>query len=532
MTLALLKEKQFSRRILERDASLWTDDPEEMRVIRNRLGWLFAVQAMKQKARELKAFAQELRREGFDRALVLGMGGSSLFPDVCRRLFGASRGGLKLDVLDSTDPAWILEKARWCAGGKTLFIVSSKSGTTAETMALFSYFYDWVQQAGGTAVGKAFTAITDPNTPLEGLAGERGFRRTFLNPPDIGGRYAALSFVGLVPCALLGVDVDVLLEQARGMEEELMRPTYSGEGAENPGIELAARLAECAAAGRDKITFVFSPSLASFGIWLEQLIAESTGKEGKGLIPVDGEVLGEPDVYGLDRVFVSVGLKRDEDAVTQRRLGMLEKRGHPVLRFTLDGPLSIGAECLRWEYATAALASLWGINPFNEPDVDLSKDRARALLEAAGKPQREEPSPRSMGESLADFLHAAREGDYVVFMAYLAPTPQVDSGLQALRIKVRDRFRKATVVGYGPRFLHSTGQLHKGGPGTGVFIQLTADDTDDMPIPGKRYSFGALKRAQAMGDLEVLKTKGRRCMRIHLGQEAYPALNCLREALA
>ncbi|HEU5393858.1 MAG TPA: transaldolase, partial [Candidatus Methylomirabilis sp.] len=390
--LRALERQRVPARLWERDPSLWTADPARQKAIRNRLGWLTVTEAMAGQARKLAEFLRGPRRAGLSHALLLGMGGSSLCPEVLRLTFGVAPDALDLRVLDTTDPAAIREAAEAAGPARTLYLVSSKSGTTAETLALFRFFEDRVRAVKGTRAGEHFVAITDPGTPLERLGGERGFRRVFLNPPDIGGRYSALSLFGLVPAALLGIDLGELL----GRAERLLRASASGAPIEkNPGIRLGVVLGELAAAGRDKVTFVADPPLSSFGTWAEQLLAESTGKEGKGLVPVEGEPLGDPGVYGEDRLFVHLSLDGREDRQVRERLEALERAGHPVVRIRLADPLDLGAEFFRWEMATAVAGILLGVNPFDEPNVQESKDNTERLLHEvrrAGRLPQERPA--------------------------------------------------------------------------------------------------------------------------------------------
>jgi glucose-6-phosphate isomerase len=455
---------------------------------------------MAQQVKTLNPFSDEARAE-FSRVVLCGMGGSSLAPEVLWRTFGGAPGYPSLHVLDSTDPRAVRQAERGGDLAKTLFIISSKSGTTQESDSFFRYFWE---RTGGR--GSQFVAITDPGTPLEKLAGERGFRRAFLNPPDIGGRYSALSFFGLVPAALIGVEVDTLLHRAHRMAEACAGwvPTL-----ENPAAWLGAILGEGALAGRDKATFVLSPGIASFGLWAEQLIAESTGKEGKGILPVADEPLGRPEVYGGDRVFVSIALAGEADSGIESRLAELEKAGHPVVHLRLDDRYDVGQEFFRWEFATAVAGAVLGINPFDQPNVAESKANTKAVLA-----KRSAPSPAASAAELEKFLAVIKPGDYLAIMAYLPPTPENDRRLAAIRLRLRDRLRVATTLGYGPRFLHSTGQLHKGGPPVGHFLQIVDRVRDDLPIPGEPFGFGELAAAQAEGDLVALRGRGRSAIRI------------------
>lgn len=489
---------QLPKRIWARDPTVWKDDPDTPE-IRDRLGWLTVGEAMAQQAKALSDFAGEVRRE-FGRVVLCGMGGSSLAPEVLWRTFGAAPGHPSLHVLDSTDPRAVRQAAEGDLA-KTLLIISSKSGTTQESDSFFRYFWE---RTGGR--GSQFIAITDPGTPLEQLARERQFRRTFVNQPDIGGRYSALSFFGLVPAALIGVDVDTLLHRAHRMAEACAACVPA---LENPAARLGALLGEAALAGRNKVTFVLSPGIASFGLWAEQLIAESTGKEGKGILPVAGEPLGPTDVYGEDRVFVSMALAGEADTEVEARLSELEQAGHPVVHVKLDDRFDVGQEFFRWEFATAVAGAVLRINPFDQPNVAESKANTKAVL-AKGST----PSPAASAAEAEKFLAAVKPGDYLAIMAYLPPTPENDRQLAAIRLRLRDRLKVATTLGYGPRFLHSTGQLHKGGPPVGHFLQITERVVDDLPIPGVPFGFGQLEAAQAEGDLVALRARGRPAIRV------------------
>ena len=488
---------QLPKHIWAHDPTVWKtpDTPE----IRDRLGWLTVGEAMAQQVRSLKAFTDEVRT-AFDRVVLCGMGGSSLAPEVFWRTFGAAAGHPTLHVLDSTDPRAV--RAADAANlSRTLFIISSKSGTTQESDSFFRYFWE---RSGSR--GEQFVAITDPGTPLETLARERGFRRTFSNPADIGGRYSALSYFGLVPAALIGVDIETLLHRAHRMAEACA-PSVSA--LENPAVWLGSVLGEAATAGRDKATFVLSPGIASFGLWVEQLIAESTGKEGKGILPVADEPLGAPEVYGNDRLFISMAIAGEADAGTETRLVGLERAGHPVVRLRLDDRYDLGQEYFRWEFATAVAGAVLRINPFDQPNVAEGKANTKAVL-AKGTA----PSPPASAAELKAFLAGIRPGAYLAIMAYLPPTPDNDRRLAAIRLRLRDQLKVATTLGYGPRYLHSTGQLHKGGPAVGHFLQITDRSTEDLPIPGATFTFGRLEAAQAEGDLIALRDRGRPVVRI------------------
>jgi transaldolase/glucose-6-phosphate isomerase len=497
--LDALDEARIPKRIWARDPTVWKDDPDTPE-IRNRLGWLSVGEAMAQQVGALDALTDEVRAE-YSRVVLCGMGGSSLAPEVLWRTFGAAPDHPSLHVLDSTDPRAVRQAELGGDLDKTLFIISSKSGTTQESDSFFRYFWE---RTGGR--GSQFVAITDPGTPLERLAGERRFRRTFLNPPDIGGRYSALSFFGLVPAALIGVDVATLLHRAHRMAEACAACVPVGE---NPGAWLGAILGEGARARRDKATFVLSRGIASFGLWAEQLIAESTGKEGKGILPVADEPLGPPGVYGEDRVFVSMTLAGEADAGIESRLAELERAGHPVVHLRLDDRYDVGQEFFRWEFATAVAGAVLRINPFDQPNVAESKANTKAVLA-----ERSAPSRAASGAELETFLAGIEPGHYLAIMAYLSPTPENDRRLAAIRLRLRDRLKVATTLGYGPRFLHSTGQLHKGGPAKGHFLQIVDRVRDDLPIPGEPFGFGELEAAQAEGDLVALRGRGRPAIRI------------------
>jgi transaldolase/glucose-6-phosphate isomerase len=484
-------KENMSSRLWEGDYTLWKPQPAE---ITNRLGWLRVVDMMMDYQAQLAPFAEEVAKDGYNAAVLLGMGGSSLGPEVLFATYGAAPGALALSVLDTTDPGAIRAVEDSIELERTLFIVASKSGTTLETLSHFAYFWEKIPDP------RHFIAITDAGTPLEKLGRERDFRRVFLNPTEIGGRYSVLSYFGLVPAALIGMDLGALLDRAHDMLHAC-HPCV--DPAENPGAWLGAVMAEAALAGRDKLTLVLPQEISTFGYWVEQLIAESTGKEGKGILPVEGEPLGPPEVYGNDRLFVAIG----EDG-----LAPLEQAGHPVIQLPYSGPLDLGAEFFRWEFATAVAGHVLGINPFDQPNVQQAKDATGRILAAGRAPADPEIEPLT---ALLDRVHP---GDYIALQAYLPRNATTDARLQAVRVRLRDRHRVATTVGYGPRFLHSTGQLHKGGPNTGVFIQVMGRDDDDLPIPGKPYTFGALKRAQALGDLESLRVRGARVTRLDLDE--------------
>ncbi len=511
------------RRLWDRDPTLWKDDAATGEKIRNRLGWLISPAQMLGEVAALRQFADEARKAGLKHAVLLGMGGSSLCPEVCRNTYGVAPGYLDLRVLDTTDPAAIAACERSVDLRRTLFINASKSGTTIESASLARYFWEKAPR------GEQFVAITDPGTALDQEGQNRGFRRVFRNPADIGGRYSALSYFGLVPAALIGADLDALLDRAERMVKAC-GPAVPV--AKNPGVTLGAALGELAAKGRDKVTFVLSPRIADFGNWVEQLLAESTGKEGKGLMPVVGEPFGGPEVYGNDRVFVAMLLEDDTEIGIDAKLAALERAGHPVFRLPLKNALDLGGEFFRWEVATAICGMEMKINPFDEPNVTESKDNTSRLLKQYEEQGRLPDEPSATPQDVPRLLGQAQPGDYLALLAFLDPRPEYASRLQSIRANLRDATRLATTLGLGPRYLHSTGQLHKGGPNKGVFLLLTADNAQDLPIPGRPFTFGTLKQAQALGDLESLKRRGRRVLRLHLGKDVPAGLDELAHALA
>src|SRR5438128_413115 len=523
--LEQLEQTAVVRRIAEKDAGLWKSNGSAQSEIRERLGWLQVADRMEERVPELEALRKELVGEGFTDVVLMGMGGSSLAPEVFRQTFGAKRGALEVHVLDTTDPAAISALEKAIDLGKTVFIVASKSGTTLETLSHYRYFWQQAGQKGGQ-----FIAITDPGTSLADEASRRGFRRTFLNPPDIGGRYSALSYFGLVPAALGRVDVSGLLDRAATMVQAC---SPSVQARENPGAWLGAVFAEAAKVGRDKITIVAPPAIQSFGVWAEQLIAESTGKEGKGLVPVADEALGAPELYGNDRLFVRLALPGDDEPSA---LAALAKAGHPVVTLTLGDPLAIGAEFFRWEYAIAVAGAILGINVFDQPNVQEAKDLTRKVLSEGNPPTVGEgirwagQQSATLDAAVQSLLGQVRPGDYLALLAYIAPDEEHDRALNSIRLAIRDKHRVATTVGYGPRYLHSTGQLHKGGPNTGVFLQIVGDDAKDLEIPGERFSFGVLKQAQALGDFQALRNHGRRVLRVQL-RDVTPGLQQIGHAV-
>jgi glucose-6-phosphate isomerase len=457
----------------------------------------------------LEDLAERMRRTA-DRVLVLGMGGSSLAPLVFGSSFGRRRGFPRLDVLDSTEPGAVLAAAGETPPSRTLYVVSSKSGTTLEPNLFFDYFFALAEKELGAKAGERFVVITDPGTPLQDVARSRKVEAMVLADPAIGGRYSALSPFGLVPAALAGVDVRTLLARAREMSDTCRVPAAE----ENPGAVLGAAMAALALEGRDKLTFSVGSPIDRFGMWAEQLVAESTGKEGKGILPVEGEPLGRPEVYGQDRFFVRIGQADASDAAN--RLRELEESGHPVASVPIRDACDLGAEMFRWEFATALAGALLGINPFDQPNVQEAKDRTNEIL-SGGAPSGGADAP-SRGDGVGDLLDSVRPGDYFAITAYLPSTPRAEQQLARIRLPVRDAKRVATTVGFGPRFLHSTGQLHKGGPDTGVFLQITAGAAPPVPIPGRPYGFERVVAAQAAGDLGALQSRGRRALAVRLAE--------------
>jgi len=518
-TLTGLQGRAVAQRIWQHDHTVWRPSPQE---ITNRLGWLRIADAMQNRIAELTALADAVRADGYTHALLLGMGGSSLAPEVFRKTFGVKPGYLDLAVLDSTDPGTVQKYADRLDPAKTLFIVSTKSGGTVETFSFLKFFYNRVAAAmGQEKAGRHFVAITDPGSGLAKEAERLGFRATLINDPNIGGRYSALSCFGLAPAALLGMDLNALLLSAQAMAERC-----KAGAAANDGLRLGAALGTLATASpaRDKVTFVIAPALASFGDWVEQLVAESTGKEGKGILPVVGETPSAPAAYGADRLFVSLELAGDESGAAA--IKALQDAGNPLVRVRLNHLTDLGAQFFLWEFATAVASVCLDINPFDQPNVESAKVVARAMVKAyqeQGTLPAGETAPCDAA-TLRAFLAQAKPGDYVAIQAYVQPTAAADAALSALRHTLRDRLKLATTVGYGPRFLHSTGQLHKGDAGNGLFIQITAEAAQDLAIPqeagqtGSDISFAVLERAQALGDYQALRDAGRRAIHLHLSQ--------------
>ncbi|MCZ6623804.1 MAG: bifunctional transaldolase/phosoglucose isomerase [Deltaproteobacteria bacterium] len=539
------------RRLWSRDASLWKRSDEG-----SWLGWLGITEDQLAHSQRLQEIADEVKTEGFSDALLLGMGGSSLCPEVLKATFGKINGYPELHVLDSTDPTQIKAFENKVDLAHTLFIVSSKSGTTLEPKILKQYFFERVKNVvGADKVGNRFIAITDPGSKLEQVAESDGFRCIYYGNPNIGGRYSALSDFGMVPAAVMGVDALKMLDRA---DEMAVSCSACLPAEDNPGVVLGAILGVLAKNGRDKVTVVASPGIYSFGAWLEQLLAESTGKEGRGLIPVDREPLGSPEVYGDDRLFVYVRLESGPDPSQESAVKALEQAGQPVVRISMEGPYDLGQEFFRWEIATAVAGSILGIHPFNQPDVEESKVATRnltaeyekkgslpaeaAILKESGLGLfTDERNAASLAEaagddrSIAGYLRAhlkrLQVGDYFAILAFIQMNEVHEEWLKKLRMAVRDRMRVATCVGFGPRFLHSTGQAYKGGPNTGLFLQITCDSALDLSVPGQKYSFGLVKAAQARGDFRVLAERNRRVLRVHLGPDVEAGLAIVEAAM-
>lgn len=550
-----IRDNNIIQKIWNFDYLVWEDDPTE---ISNRLGWLHMPEVMVDALPGIKKVVDEVRADGYKNVLLLGMGGSSLAPLVLRETYGVKKGYLDVAVLDSTDPGAVLAQRRRLDMSKTVFIVSTKSGGTAETLSFMKYFYNEVlKEVGKKEAGRHFIAITDPGSGLQKIANELRFRKTFLNDPNIGGRYSALSFVGIPPAAFQGVDLNLLLSRAVTVlrNNESCNPAVDGG---NSGAWLGAILGELAKAGHDKVTLVASPPIESFGSWVEQLIAESTGKDGKGILPVDREPLAQPEFYANDRLFVYLRLAHDD--TYDRQVKALEKAGHPVVHINLKDIYDLGGEFFRWEMAIAIAGMIIGIHPFNQPNVEAAKVLARKMIaeyQKKGKLPVVKPTLKEAGitvysdfrassleQALKKFLSYAKPGrneskgrSYVAFQAYVKPTDETYDALQKLRNKVRRQYRLATTVGFGPRFLHSTGQLHKGDAGNGLFIQLTSDKPEDVPIPdepGKKASsitFGVFIDAEALGDRQALLDGKRKVITFHLGEGVISGIKRLAKIL-
>ena len=540
----------WARRLLDRDTTLWSDDPGVRAAIADRLGWLDALDHFTGQIAALEGFGDAARVAGFRTAVVMGMGGSSLAPEVLDRTFGTADGYLDLRILDSTDPEAVAATVDDLDPLATLWIVASKSGTTTEPLAFLADAWTRVEEAleaagSDQAPGDFFVAITDPGKSVAAIPHHDELREVFLNPPDIGGRYSALSYVGLVPASLIGLDLDALLASASTMLAACREPDPD----RNPGVSLGVALGELARSGRDKLTFVADPGLATFGAWAEQLIAESTGKNGVGVVPVDREPLGKVGSYDDDRVFVGLLLAGSPDP-SDGLLDELAAAGHPVIRVTLEDPMDIGGEFVRWEVATAIAGAVLGIDPLDQPNVEDAKERTRRVLAAVSVGVRrgrdvaaaaaevsgpavfsvDELGENGLVSAIRSSLGERRDGRYIAIQAFIAPTLERDVAIARVRALVRDRTRYATTAGYGPRFLHSTGQLHKGGTAIGWFLQLSAEHPSDRDIPGWPYTFGRLIDAQAQGDAEALAAQNLPILRLRLGHDPEADLAMLERA--
>jgi len=546
-----LKAERIVPRIWDHDHTVWQPDPTE---ISHRLGWLHSPKVMVNAIDEIASLVNEVRSEAFTHTLLLGMGGSSLAPEVFRRVFGVKPGYLDLTVLDSTTPGAVLSYARAFNAEKTLFLASTKSGGTVETLSFTKYFYNHVlKELGAEKVGRHFIAITDPGSGLQSLAADLNFRKIFLNDPDIGGRFSALSFFGLVPAGLIGSDLKTLLDRAQVMS----RNCSIENDDDNPGVVLGAILSGLAKQGRDKLAFIISPALAAFGDWVEQLVAESTGKQGVGILPVIGEAILKPEDYADDRLFVY--LKFKEDGSYDHQVRAISDYGHPVVEIHITEEYDLAGELFRWEMATAIAGYFLKINPFDQPNVEAAKIQARKLVAAyqqAGRLAESQPALRTDGiavfmadgaknleAALASLLARAnptgngKGRSYVAIQAFIQSTTETDTALHELRTRIQTKYKLATTVGYGPRFLHSTGQLHKGDAGNGLFIQITSDYPEDAGIPdkpgeaGSAMTFGVLALAQALGDRQALLDINRKVVCFHLSQDTVGGIRKLIRAI-
>jgi len=529
--LKLWKRQNFSRRLWSKDPTLWFSETKPE--ITDRLGWLSLPEMMHGRLEELVSFAEQVKDEGMSHVVLLGMGGSSLAPDVFQKTFGNVEDYPQLFVLDSTHPSAVLAEEEKLDLQRTLFLVSSKSGTTLETLSLYRYFWNRVSQAVEKP-GRHFVAITDSGSALQKLAIDRGFRRVFEANPDVGGRYSALTYFGMVPAALIGMDIHNLLDRA-WVAAENCAFFISEENAS--GLILGAALGEIAKK-RDKLTFFASLSISSFPDWLEQLIAESTGKDGKGILPVAGEPSVSSEDYGQDRLFVFLTLKGEDDKEMEERMNALKQAGHPVIRIELKDKFDLGREIFTWEMAVASAGSVLGIHPFNQPDVQLAKDFTRKAMEKGGKETEGSTvdtwsidDSEGLDQALKEWLSQSQPRDYIALQAYLAPTPKMTEALQDIRLELLYRTHLATTLGYGPRFLHSTGQLHKGGQNRGLFLQLIDEPGIELPVPESGYDFKNLIKAQAEGDYRALKERGRRVLRVNLKTDVGRGIRRLHDVI-
>jgi transaldolase/glucose-6-phosphate isomerase len=540
-----LKAADFNSRFWQKDATLWTSDAEAQESIRSFMGWLRVAEDLKKAVPEIEAFVAKVRAAGFRHVVVMGMGGSSMAPIVFEKTSPRSEKGLPVSILDTTSPGTVREIESAVPLAETLFVVASKSGTTAEPLAFGDYFYARLKEIKGDKAGENFVAITDPGSKFITAATAEGYRKIFLNFTEVGGRFSALTYFGLVPAALYGLNIGEILDRALRM---MQATGADGATAHNPGLELGTALGVLAQQGRDKLTLIVPPALSSFGLWLEQLIAESTGKQGTGILPVAGEPLAaDLGVYGNDRVFVYVGYQSGIDAANAPKLKALQDAGHPVITILMQDALDLGAEFYRWEIATAVVGVVLGINPFDQPNVQAAKTATDKLMKTVAEEGHLPAEEATLSENnlsyygntqganaaalLQQFFGQAHPGDYVAIQAYLAETPELNQEFDELRAKIQAKLHVATTFGYGPRFLHSTGQYHKGGPNTGLFLQFTGDNAVDVPLPGRSYTFGTLQSAQAQGDLTALRDYDRRALHIHLGGDAAEGLRTVLAAL-
>jgi glucose-6-phosphate isomerase len=531
-TISKINDENLIDRIWKRDYNVWNDDPTE---ISNRLGWMDCPEESKKSINEIIEFTNEIINSGFKKALLLGMGGSSLAPEVLRLTFGTKEGYLELGVLDSTHPDAVLEFAKKFKPEETLYIVSTKSGGTIETISLMKYYFNFAQdKLGKEKAEDNFIAITDPGSGLQKMAEELNFRRIFLNDPNIGGRFSALSLFGLVPAALIGIDIKKIIEVSINAAE-ITKEKTENISTKNNAVLLGAALSTLVESGKDKLTFILSEKLKHIGIWLEQLIAESTGKNGKGILPVDGEKIVDAKLYGSDRVFVEIRL---QDESENENISNLVSEGYPVMQITMNDNYELAEQFFNWEFATALAGALVGIHPFDQPDVESAKIRAREMInayESEGNLPSLQPAftdgevavygnikSKNLKDALDEFLSQVVENSYVSIQAFVNPGEEVEAQLQKFRTGILNKYKVATTLGYGPRFLHSTGQLHKGDSGNGLFIQIVDTPEDDADIPlkagedGSEFSFGVLIKAQALGDRQALLDKGRGVLRVQV----------------
>ena len=541
IVVAEARDGEWATRLFARDVSLWTTDPEVGGAIAERLGWLDAPAHFADQAPALETFGDEMVDAGFTTAIVGGMGGSSLAPDVLHRTFGVQDGYLDLRILDSTDPEAVRAALDDLDPLTTLFIVASKSGTTVEPNTFLAAHWDRVREAldgihhhAYQTPGATVVAITDPGKSLSAIPHHDDFREVFLNPPDIGGRYSALTYVGLIPGSLIGIDLDPLLASALAMLGACREPDPDA----NPGLSLGIAMATLARAGRDKLTFLPDDEIGAFGSWVEQLIAESTGKHGVGIVPVDLEPLGDVGAYADDRVFVRIALDGGTDGGRAKLADSLEAAGHPVIRISIPDPIDLGGEFVRWEVATAIAGIVLGIDPFDQPNVEEAKQLTRDVLEAAshGKAatvpvQATRADDPELAKVLGDHLRRRKPKAYLALQAFIAPSPSRDEAMTRIRASLRDATKRATTAGYGPRFLHSTGQLHKGGAPIGWFLQLTSDHPEPRPIPEWPYTFGQLIDAQADGDYAAIAAHDLPILRVHLGSDVDAGFAALERAI-